>query len=56
MKNKKTITYLTTIWFSLQAVFMFYWPIYLYYCDGIGNRDLGFVRCPALHLSKFETA
>lgn len=35
MKNKKTITYLTTIWFSLQAVFMFYWPIFLYYCDGI---------------------
>ena len=35
MKNKKTITYLTTIWFSLQAVFMFYWPIYLYYCDGL---------------------
>ena len=35
MKNKKTITYLTTIWFSLQAVFMVYWPIYLYYCDGL---------------------
>ena len=34
MKNKKTITYLTTIWFSLQAVFMLYWPIYFYYCDG----------------------
>ena len=35
MKNKKTITYLTTIWFSFQAVFMIYWPIYLYYCDGL---------------------
>ena len=35
MKNKKTITYLTTIWFSLQAVFMVFWPIYLYYCDGL---------------------
>ena len=34
MKNKKTIIYLTTIWFSLQAVFMFFWPIYLYYCNG----------------------
>lgn len=35
MKNKKTITYLTTIWFSLQAVFMVFWPIYLYYCKGL---------------------
>ena len=34
MKNKKTITYLTTIWFSLQALFMFFWPIHLYYCNG----------------------
>ena len=34
MKNKKTITYLTTIWFSLQAVFMLYCLIYLYYYDG----------------------
>ena len=34
MKNKKTIIYLTTIWFSLQALFMVFWPIYLYYCDG----------------------
>ena len=35
MKNKKTIIYLTTIWFSLQALFMVFWPIYLYYCDGL---------------------
>ena len=35
MKNKKTITYLTTIWFSLQALFMVFWPIYLYYCNGL---------------------
>ena len=35
MKNKRIITWLTPIWFSLQGVFAIYWPLYLYYEDGI---------------------
>ena len=30
MKNKKTITYLTTIWFSLQGMFEIYCPLHVY--------------------------
>ena len=50
MKNKKTITYLTTIWFSLQALFMVFWPIYLYYCDGLKFYEMfvpGSILLPA---------
>ena len=35
MKNKRIITWLTPIWFSLQGVFAIYWPLYLYYEAGI---------------------
>ena len=45
MRNKKTITYLTTIWFSLQAVFMFFWPIYLYYCNGFKFYEMYELGC-----------
>ena len=30
----KLIRCLILIWFSLQALFMFFWPIHLYYCNG----------------------
>ena len=35
MKNKRIITWLTPIWFSLQGVFAIYWPLYLYYEAGV---------------------
>ena len=39
MNNKRIITYLTPIWFSLQAVFMIYWPLYLHYQCGLDLYD-----------------
>ena len=40
IKNKtKLIRYLILIWFSLQAVFMIYWPLYLHYQCGLDLYD-----------------
>lgn len=46
----KIVTYLVLIWFTLQALFMFYWPVYLYYQNGYLFREmlaLGVVLLPS---------
>ena len=46
----KLIRCLILIWFSLQAVFMFFWPIYLYYCNGFKFYEMlvtGSILLPA---------
>ena len=46
INNKtKLIRYLILIWFSLQAVFMFFWPIYLYYCNGFKFYEMFALGC-----------
>ena len=46
INNKtKLIRYLILIWFSLQAVFMFFWPIYLYYDNGIKFYEMFALGC-----------
>ena len=35
MKNKRIITWLTPIWFSLQGVFAIYCPLHLYFKAGL---------------------
>lgn len=41
----KLIRCLILIWFSLQAVFMFFWPIYLYYCNGFKFYEMFALGC-----------
>ena len=46
INNKtKLIRYLILIWFSLQAVFMFFWPIFLYYDNGIKFYEMFALGC-----------
>lgn len=35
----------TSFWFAIQALFMFYWPIYLYYQDGVKFYELSALGC-----------
>ena len=48
------IRYLILIWFSLQAVFMFFWPIYLYYKNGFKFYEMFALGCLIL-LSSIST-
>ena len=50
----KLIRYLILIWFSLQAVFMFFWPIYLYYKNGFKFYEMFALGCLIL-LSSIST-
>ena len=55
INNKtKLIRYLILIWFSLQAVFMFFWPIYLYYYNGFKFYEMFALGCLIL-LSSIST-
>ena len=55
IKNKtKLIRYLILIRFSLQAVFMFFWPIYLYYKNGFKFYEMFALGCLIL-LSSIST-
>ena len=36
----KIITYSIVVWFGLQALFMFYWPIYLYNLNGFKLNEM----------------
>ena len=50
MNNKRIITYLTPIWFSLQGMFAIYWPLYLYYTAGLTWNEMlvtGSILLPA---------
>ena len=50
MNNKRIITYLTPIWFSLQGMFAIYWPLHLYCTAGLTWNEMlvtGSILLPA---------
>lgn len=49
----KIITYFILFWFAFQAVFMFYWPLYLYCQNGIKFYEMLALGCIILPSSIF---
>ena len=41
----KIITYFILFWFASQAVFMFYWPLYLYCQNGLKFYEMLALGC-----------
>lgn len=52
----KIITYSIVVWFGLQALFMFYWPIYLYNLNGFKLNEMLALGCIILPSSIFFVA
>ena len=52
----KIITYSIVVWFGLQALFMFYWPIYLYNLNGFKLNEMLALGCVILPSSIFIVA
>jgi hypothetical protein len=49
----KIITYFILFWFASQAVFMFYWPLYLYCQNGLKFYEMLALGCIILLASIF---
>ena len=49
----KIITYFILFWFASQAVFMFYWPLYLYCQNGLKFYEMLALGCIILPASIF---
>ena len=49
----KIITYFILCWFASQAVFMFYWPLYLYCQNGLKFYEMLALGCIILLASIF---